>query len=268
MGEIAAEQVRVVFACLFACSQTCWFVWDLSSNSWYYDMRLHDFDPLPWPSGHLKRVFGRWKFLTVWTMDMCFFQSVDALAAVMQLKTPNRKLQSLCLVMSSIVTLGLPTGMPFHTRRDIPTQSNLWNLVGPGAYNALGVWWNLWCHLLVACLQIYQASSITHIPVTYGLWRQPWLSCSFIASWALFSETVVRWYASQNSDGTVQFPYGPLMQWPLRPLLYVVLVLLAAGVSMLYEYLHLIQVGAREHQQHHDQDMVAMLVADLGQQQT
>jgi len=237
-------------------------VWDLSSYSWYYDMRLHDFDPMPVPSGHFKQIFGRWKFLTVWTMDLCLLQSMDALAAMMHLKVPNICLQSLCLVMSSIVTLGLPTGMPFWSRRDLPPlQNKLWNAVGPGAYTALGVWWNMWCHLLVACLHVLQANYITHIPCSQGVWRQPWPACIFVALWGLFTEIIVGLYASRNSDGTVQFPYGRLMQWPLRPLFYVVLILLTSCASVLYARLGLIQVEASDHGQNLDQDMVRVTPA-------
>merc|ERR1712032_940967 len=153
---------------------------------------------------------------------------------------PNSSLQALCLVMSSVVVLGLPTGMPFHRRGDTPVHNPLWLAVGPRGYAAFGVCFNLWVHLLVACLQIFQAAAIARIQLSSGMGSQPWLSCIFIGLWILFSETVVKRWSSRNCDGTPQFPYGPLMKWPTRPLFYTALVSIASGFTWLYSLLNIL----------------------------
>lgn len=217
---------RLAFHSFLACLQVGWFLWDISLYSWYYDMRLHDFEPLPLRDSHFKRIAGRWKFLTVWTGDVCALQSLDALVAACVQRRPNQWLQCLCLVMASYVILGLPTGPPLHMRATAPNRSPLWLLVGDKLYLILGVLWNLWCHGLLACMQVFQAWASGGIDASSIAGGPYFVGPAMVVAWALFSEIVVNSWANRDDDGKVQFPYGSLMQMPLRPAFYIVSVVI------------------------------------------
>jgi len=193
---------------------------------------------------HLKRILGRWKFLTVWTNDLAALQAIDALvASLSKRRAPNQTLQCVCLLMTSVVVLALPTGPPFHMRGGGPAVHNhLWQRVGETWYIALGIFWNFWCHLLAAFMQVIQALAFGPIRASNFKGYSYCVCLAFILSWILFSELLVRNFARLNDDGSVQFPYGALMQMPLRPLFYIVLALIVFVLVMIYQRLGLIQV--------------------------
>merc|ERR1712222_129538 len=110
---------------------------------------------------------------------------------------------------------------PWRLRQSSPSGNNLYKLVGEDGYLWLGALQNAWTHGLSMCMLIVQVRCFGGV---IRASRSFVVVLAFIAVWAIFSETFVKAYASKREDGTVHFPYGSLMQWPLRPVFYAALV--------------------------------------------
>lgn len=114
------------------------------------------------------------------------------------------------------------------------TADPLEELVGRTCKYAIACAGNFWVHGFLAVAQVLQATVFREAKLQDILGTPTAvLSGGFFVVWAVWSEVITGRHATL-SDGTVAWPYGPIMDWPLKLLFYPVMLGATQGAFWVY----------------------------------
>jgi hypothetical protein len=189
-------------------------LWDTSKYALLLPLSTGVFDSCEWlPEGHFKNMFGRWRYFTVWTMDINMIQSIDGMIAATRGTYPTPWLQFLALIMALSVSPGLVTMPPFDRYRESDWTDDFARLcaeLSPNCHYLVFCFSNFWVHGGMALFQWLQASTFRNpaAPSLMSLVGRKSIALVFIvvASWITFSETVTKTWARYKTE--IAWPYG------------------------------------------------------------
>lgn len=208
--------VLLLFHTIFLLVHSGMVFWDCSIYGILFGLNDGVFDScecMP-KEGYFRRICGRWRYFTVWTMDINLLQSIDGFISACRGSFPNPCLQYISLVTAFTVVPGVLTMPPFtgynedHFEND--NLAKKCRTLGRRCHFFVFSIINIYVHAGVAIVAVLQMYIFRHpdapalMSMVGGMSFATLLAINI--AWAVFTELVTKTWA--RYEWGIGWPYG------------------------------------------------------------